>query len=113
MTLDMFQEQAARTNKTYVDTRSMLLDTALGLNGESGEVADIIKKHVFHGHELSEDKLVEELGDVLWYVSVMAYNLGKPLSEIAAKNVEKLCKRYPNGFSVKDSVNREEYREQE
>lgn len=81
--------------------------SALGVAGEAGEVADIIKKHVGHAHPLNEDKLKDELGDVLWYVADLAKTLGITLSSVAEHNVAKLQKRYPEGFSTERSINRE------
>jgi NTP pyrophosphatase (non-canonical NTP hydrolase) len=79
---------------------------AMGLAGEAGEVVDLLKKHLGHGHDLDKVKLTKELGDVLWYVSAIAQSAGLDLGEIAHANVEKLRKRYPNGFSVEASRNR-------
>jgi NTP pyrophosphatase (non-canonical NTP hydrolase) len=85
-----------------------ILNAALGLGGESGEVCDMLKKHLFQGHPLDHNELILELGDILWYVAYMAYALGVPLEEVAQRNVDKLRKRYPNGFSVEASVNRKD-----
>ncbi len=71
---------------------------ALGLAGESGEVVDLLKKHLFHGKPLDIDKLIMELGDVRWYLEVLAYMAGVSMEEIERRNVEKLRLRYPNGF---------------
>jgi len=79
---------------------------ALGLTGESGEVADHIKKHLGHGHPLDMDSLRKELGDVLWYVAELSTTLGIDLGEVAQGNVDKLLARYPDGFSTKRSLNR-------
>lgn len=73
---------------------------ALGLTGEAGEVADIIKKHIFHGALLDREKLVKELGDVLWYDAITArYTAGVSLGEVALENMRKLRLRHPNGFT--------------
>lgn len=85
-----------------------LVNAALGLAGESGEVADLIKKVEFQGHILDEDKLVEELGDVLWYVALAAETLGVPLEDIMRRNIDKLWSRYPAGFDPERSQHREE-----
>lgn len=85
-----------------------LLNGALGLSGEAGEVADMIKKHIFHGHALNTDELVKELGDVLWYVALIAETIGKSLDTIAEVNIEKLKNRYPEGFTETASINRTE-----
>lgn len=85
-----------------------LVNCALGLCGESGEVADLLKKHLYQGHELNRERVAEELGDVAWYLAVMAEAIGYDLETVLKMNVEKLWKRYPDGFSVERSVNREE-----
>ena len=63
-----------------------------------GEVAEIVKKHVFHGGPLSREDLGSELGDVLWYLAHLADLIGMSLEEIASANATKLRARYPNGF---------------
>jgi len=80
----------------------------LGVTGEAGEVADLIKKHVGHGHPLDKEKLAKELGDVLWYVGVLAHVAGFTLEQIAEINRTKLLERYPNGFEESRSINRGE-----
>lgn len=71
-------------------------------------MADIIKKHIGHGHPLDTEKVHKELGDVLWYVAVLARRIGSTLEDVAASNVEKLRKRYPEGFSSERSINRKD-----
>jgi len=105
MDFDEYQESALRTAKV-ADRRSLLTECALGLAGESGEVADHIKKHHHQGHDLSIDHIKGELGDVLWYVATMARALGLDLSEVASANVAKLKARYPDGFDPKRSRDR-------
>ena len=69
-------------------------------------VIDIVKKHISQGHELKREKLIEELGDVAWYLAETAYALGVDLESVLQGNIDKLKKRYPDGFSVEKSVNR-------
>ena len=88
---------------------ALLAINALGIAGEAGEVADLVKKHVGHGHPLDRNKLAKELGDVLWYVAALAHDIGLDLSTVAALNVVKLRRRYPDGFSTERSINRVEY----
>lgn len=80
MTLSEYQDAALRTaSRKPGEEVSRTIDLAalaLGVAGEAGEVCDLIKKHVGHGHPLDRDKLVKELGDVLWYGSVLAYRVG-------------------------------------
>ena len=110
MTLDGYQDAAMRTG---AHPRGEASDKALGWNalgiaGESGEVADLVKKVIGHKHPLDRHKLAMELGDVLWYVAALANDIGYDLSQIAEMNVGKLQKRYPHGFSSADSINRRE-----
>ena len=89
MTFDEYQQKAH-----YTSGHDSLEMCALGLNGESGEVAELIKKHKYHGHTLVIPKLEEELGDVLWYIAEMATTLGLSLESVAWTNVQKLQQRY-------------------
>ncbi|MBO7556309.1 MAG: nucleoside triphosphate pyrophosphohydrolase family protein [Alphaproteobacteria bacterium] len=79
------------------------MDTAMtGLAGEVGECCDLWKKLKFQGKDLSEEnrqKLIDELGDVCWYLSQAAMALGIGIEEIIEKNMQKIITRYPNGFS--------------
>jgi NTP pyrophosphatase (non-canonical NTP hydrolase) len=103
MEINEYQKLALRTaNTKCLDLRNC----GLGLCGESGEAADIIKKHVYHGHDLNKDKLIYELGDICWYIAVTAELLGVSLEEVMQRNVEKLKQRYPNGFEKSKSINR-------
>lgn len=98
MQLNDYQSLAQRTaNKSDYFTR--LAIAGLGLTGEAGEVAEHIKKAVGHGHDLSVDDVKKELGDVLWYIAEVASIVNLSLDEIAQANIEKLRKRYPEGFS--------------
>jgi NTP pyrophosphatase (non-canonical NTP hydrolase) len=106
MNLDEYQELALRTAGHRENVEKVLTGTALGLTGESGEVAEMIKKTFYHGHPLDREALAQELGDVLWYVAVMADGLGLSLGQIAAENIDKLRARYPEGFSEERSRNR-------
>ena len=103
-----YQELALRTAGNHGDFEKTLMYTALGLNGEAGEVAEYIKKALFHGHDLDRAALEKELGDVLWYLAVMARTLDLSLADIAQHNIEKLARRYPDGFSQERSRNRNE-----
>lgn len=105
---NLYQKLALRTDDRNRTEKERLVNCALGLTGEAGEVADHIKKYMHHGHELDEEKVVKELGDVLWYVAVMSSVMGFSLSHIMEQNILKLKKRYPDGFSSLSSINRTE-----
>jgi NTP pyrophosphatase (non-canonical NTP hydrolase) len=107
MNLNDYQQMSSRTAKKH---DGELTNYGLGIAGESGEVADLIKKSVFHGHDINQEDIKKELGDVLWYVSQIARLAGLSLEEVATANIEKLYKRYPDGFSIEKSINRTEYK---
>ena len=106
MNFDEYQVLASRTAND--GDLYELANYGLGITGEAGEVADIIKKAVFHGHDIPVKELKKELGDVLWYVSQLARVNGLTLENIAIANIKKLKKRYPDGFSQEASINRED-----
>lgn len=81
-------------------------NAALGLTGEAGEVADEVKKCLYQGREWDSEKIIEELGDVMWYVALMAEYFGAPLDFVMEYNIDKLRKRYPDGFSFEASEKR-------
>lgn len=107
MTGAEYQKLAMRT-ASDLDTYGLILNGVMGLNGEAGECIDIVKKHLFQGHELDKEKLIDELSDVLWYAAITSEGLGVTLDDIMRHNVEKLQKRYPNGFSAERSIHRED-----
>lgn len=74
------------------------LNATLGVAGEAGEFADLMKKVHFHGVPLDRDKVLKELGDVLYYVTIAAYEHGFDLEDVAIANNKKLAARYPGGF---------------
>lgn len=111
LTLSAYQRQAHSTSGTVgniwsEDDAACLAIAVLGLNGEAGEVADLLKKQMGHGHTVTREEYVKELGDVLWYVAEVATLLGVDLDEVGAANLEKLRRRYPEGFSAERSRNR-------
>ena len=111
MDANEFQRLAARTlidrpGFEISDTEIMAVWDALGLAGEAGEVADLIKKGVFHRHGIDLPKLEKEIGDTLWYVAALCTTLGIDMSAIMQANIEKLKVRYPNGYSSEDSLRR-------
>lgn len=107
-----YQAEAMRTAPREpgkeVSRETDLAIWALGIAGEAGEVADLVKKHVGHGHAFDRAKFVKELGDVLWYLAVLANAAGATLDEVADENVRKLRARYPNGFRQADSIKRKD-----
>ncbi len=102
-----YQRMAMRTNDETMSEWDMLRNAVYGLNGEAGEIIDLLKKHEFQGHELAREELIEECGDVLWYCALFATALGEDIQTIMERNIEKLKGRYPEGFDKARSINRE------
>lgn len=102
-TLNQYQVEALRT----IGSGDLPL-LALGVAGEAGEIADLVKKELGHGHPRDAEKMAKEIGDVLWYLAALANEYGYSLSAIATMNIAKLKARYPQGFTVEGSINRVE-----
>lgn len=108
MEINEYQKLAMVTLNKKLDKKEMLTNSVMGLCGESGEACDLVKKHLFHGHELDREALIKELGDVAWYLAEAAAALDISLDEVFERNIEKLKQRYPEGFSEEKSMNRTE-----
>ena len=111
MNADEYQVLASRTlidrpDFDIADNDMMIVWNALGLAGEAGECVDAIKKGILHQHGLDYEKLVRELGDVMWYVAAIATKIDVSLSEIMEVNIDKLRHRYPDGYKPTDSARR-------
>lgn len=104
------QLEATDDNDPVVITKGQyrMLLGVIGLLGEAGEIAEAIKKHIFHGHGLDLDKLKKELGDVSWYHNHLTVRTAKTsLDAVQEANIDKLKARYPEGhFSSDRSINR-------
>ena len=105
MTGNEYQKLALQTADTS-DRWTLFLNGVLGLNGEAGEVADMYKKMKFQGHNYVTGDFIREVGDVLWYAAVILYALGFTMEDAMKMNIEKLQERYPEGFSIERSINR-------
>lgn len=105
MNFNKYQILAQRTSSTETPS-DKAINGIMGLVGESGECIDLFKKYYFQGHELDREKLTDELGDVLWYIAELATAINVPMEDIAIHNIEKLKKRYPEGFDAEKSINR-------
>lgn len=119
MTFDEYRSASSRTIPADF-TPQQTLDVGKDNLWEAGEAANIIKKHVKHGHDLNavnksdvkgrtyRQCLFDELGDVLWAVAAICTGAGFNMGDVAQANVEKLRKRYPEGFDPERSKNRAE-----
>ena len=106
MTINEYQKLAMTTLNPALDKKDVLINGVMGLCGESGEAIDLVKKWLAQGHALDREKLAMELGDICWYVAETATALDLSLEDIMSANIEKLKRRYPEGFDSARSVNR-------
>lgn len=84
--------------------KNLLVGFALGLAGESGEVCDAIKKREYHGRNIPTEHLIEELGDVMWYVANLCTVLNIEIDMVLELNIDKLKNRYPEMYGGKENV---------
>ncbi len=103
MTANEYQKRAMATLNPALSRREVLINSVMGLCGESGEAIDIVKKWLAQGHELDKEHLAKELGDVAWYLAEAATALDMDLSDILQQNLDKLAARYPEGFDAQRS----------
>lgn len=106
MKVNEYQQKAMRTLNPSLDQKDVLINSVMGLCGESGEAIDIVKKWLMQGHELDKEHLIKELGDVAWYLAEAATALDVPLEAIFQSNLDKLEKRFPDGFDSNNSIYR-------
>ena len=100
MNANEYQQLAMRTLNPELSRKDVLINSVMGLCGESGEAIDIVKKWLAQGHELDKAKLAKELGDIAWYLAEAATALDMSLSDILQSNLDKLKARYPEGFEA-------------
>ncbi len=108
MTINEYQRLAMTTLNPALSQKDVLINGVMGLCGESGEAIDIVKKWLAQGHELDKEKLSRELGDIAWYLAETATALDLNLEDILEANIDKLRKRYPEGFDADRSIHRTE-----
>ena len=107
MTVNEYQKMAMATLNPALAKKDVLINGVMGLCGEAGEAIDVVKKHLAQGHPLDREHLAKELGDVAWYLAEAATALDLDLEDILRANLEKLERRYPDGFSTEKSVGRD------
>lgn len=112
MDMNEYQELAKRTSNKKLYEIDHIYNGVLGLAGEAGECCDLVKKHFFQDNRPITDELIDELGDVLWYIAETASAIGVSMNEIAVANIVKLKKRYPKGFEADRSLFRNEGQEE-
>lgn len=100
MEINEYQRLAMTTLNPELSQKDILINSVMGLCGESGEAIDVVKKWLAQGHDLDKAHLAKELGDIAWYLAEAATALDLPLEEILQANLDKLKKRYPEGFDT-------------
>ena len=108
MTGNEYQKLAMTTLNPDLSKQETLINGVMGLCGESGEVIDLVKKHLHQGHPLDREKLIKELGDIAWYLAEVAYVLDTDLDTVLEQNIAKIKARYPEGFDIEKSIHRNE-----
>ena len=106
MEINTYQTLAMQSLNKELKKDDVLINSVMGLCGESGEAIDIVKKWFAQGHPLDKEHLREELGDIAWYLAEAAFALDMNLEDILKANLEKLAKRYPKGFDKEASLKR-------
>lgn len=108
MTGKEYQNLAMRTcSIPYDKSYDKLCHAVFGLSSEAGEVSGILQK-VYQGHGIDIEHFKKELGDCLWMIAEACDVFGIDLDEVMEINIEKLKKRYPDGFSAERSLHRAE-----
>lgn len=109
MEMDIYQKLAARTQNPILTPSEALQHALFGLSSETGEILGIYQK-ALQGHEIDEFKVLDEVGDLLWFIGELCDCLDAKLSWVAEKNIEKLKRRYPEpiGFTPELSIHRKE-----
>ena len=105
MNFTEYQAAARRTQNRKLDGEQMTHHALFGLGAEVGEILSIFQKE-FQGHEVTREKIIDECGDLLWMAAELADACGFTLDEAAQGNIEKLWRRFPQGFDSVRSVNR-------
>lgn len=106
MRTEDYQEAVKRTVNNNLNTKEKVLNCCLGLSGETGEITDHFKKSMFQEHNLDILKVEEEIGDLMWYIANLCNVLNLNLENVLQENIDKLKKRYPDGFDKEKSTNR-------
>ena len=106
MDIREFQRVSTRTLNKELSKEQQVSNMIFGANGELGEVTDILKKFLFQGHKLDKQHLAEEIGDTLFYIVNLCTIYNLDVEDILQGNVDKLKKRFPQGFETERSINR-------
>lgn len=107
MTGNKYQELASRTINENLEIKKIELHALHGLSGEVGEIHSLYQK-VYQGHKMDDEHLMKEIGDLMWFVAELCTARGFFLNDVMALNIDKLRKRFPDGFEVDKSLHRKE-----
>lgn len=115
MTPNEYQKLALRTEKTpdfirgTADDKMMarLLHALLGMCTETGEIHDMVKKHMMYGKDFDPVNVIEECGDTLWYIALALNAVGYSMEDCMRRNIEKLRVRFPDRFTSEAALNRD------
>lgn len=103
---NMYKRDVNRTAPINNNGPEFLIEMGLGMSKEVGEMAGIIDKAYCQGHPFNREKFIEEAGDFLFYFVAALNRLRVSFIEIIKVNIQKRLKRFPHGFTVKDSIER-------
>ena len=103
MDLKEYQELCKRTAKKFDTKKEEAMTWGLGIAGEAGDIAGCIKKVFAHENKEVEEGIKENIGDTLWYMAMLCNVFDWDLKKILDENVDKLAKRYPEGFTLKNA----------
>lgn len=117
MTPDEYQRLSNRTAPIYYENMKSrvqfkaiqeIIHAKLGIDSESGELADTIKKCLIYNQSFDVENIVEECGDILWYIALMLKACDCTIEQCMQRNIDKLKIRYPEKFSEQDALERKD-----
>lgn len=111
MEINEYQKLAMTTLNPKLNKTDILINSVMGLCGEAGEAIDLVKKHLYQGHDLDKDAFIKELGDIAWYLAEACTAIDEDLEDVLIANIKKLKKRFPHGFDEEASIIREDRKE--
>ena len=107
MTFTKYQELARRTQNKDLSMSKRMYHALHGLSAEVGEIHEIFQKS-YQGHTVYTEKIIDEMSDVLWFIAELCDVFTVSMDELAQHNIDKLKKRFPDGFDPERSLHRED-----
>lgn len=108
MDTNTYSKEAIKTAPENLDDNELQMNAVIGLVGESAEILDLYKKFKYQGHPFDKEKVIDELGDTLWYANLLIKALSTTWEEVFDSNIKKLRSRYGEHFNSEKSINRKE-----